>query len=224
MGFFEVATSTPAVRDFSDRPLDDRTIERILETANMAPSGSNAQPWEFIVIRESAIKTQLRELYVDLWEAHKASRIVRERSTLSLRARKALQAGDQFAAALERVPVHVVVVLNRTRMRIERGSDKDRVYPSSVYGSVFPAIELMMLSARALGIGTAVTTMLSPCEERVKQLLKIPEPHQVIALVPMGYPLHSFKRPFRQPVWSRIRKEDWETPWTPTTRQTTHER
>ena len=155
MDFFDVAMTTPAVRDFSERALDDRTIERILETANMAPSGSNAQPWEFIVIRNPSTKQQLQRLYSELWESYKARAIIKGRSSLSPRAQRALSAGDTFTAALLRVPVQIVIVLNRPRARIDRGSEMDRVYPASVYGSVFPAVELMMLAARALGVGTA---------------------------------------------------------------------
>lgn len=215
MDFFDVAMTTPAIRDFSERPLDDHSIERILETANMAPSGSNSQPWEFIVIRNPATKQQIQRLYGELWESYKASAIVKGRASLSSKAQRAISAGDNFTGALLRVPVLIVVVLNRPRTRIERGSEMDRVYPASVYGSVFPAVELMMLAARALGVGTALTTMLSPCEEAVRNLLKIPPTQQVIALVPMGYPKGSFVRPFRKPVWSRIHQEDWERSWTP---------
>lgn len=99
MDFFDVAMTTPAVRDFSERALDDRTIERILETANMAPSGSNAQPWEFIVIRNPSTKQQLQRLYSELWESYKARAIIKGRSSLSPRAQRALSAGDTFTAA-----------------------------------------------------------------------------------------------------------------------------
>jgi nitroreductase len=213
MDFFEVAMTSPAVRDFSDRPLDDRTIERILETANMAPSGSNTQPWEFIVIRDRAIKLEIQRIYGGLWESYKESAIIKGRTSLSPRARSAVLSGDRFTATLAEVPVHIVVVLNRPQSRIERGSDKDRMYPASVYGSIFPAIELMMLAARALSVGTALTTMLSPCEDAVRNLLKIPGEHQVIALVPMGYPKGEFYRPFRKSVWSRIHRDTWEEGW-----------
>jgi nitroreductase len=174
----------------------------------------------FIVIRDPSTKQQIQGLYSELWESYKASAIVKGRPSLSPRAQRAVSAGDTFAAALLRVPVQIVIVLNRSRTRIERGSEMDRVYPASVYGSVFPAVELMMLAARALGVGTALTTMLSPCEETVRGLLKIPSTHQVIALVPMGYPKEGFARPFRKPVWSRIHREDWETAWTRETEDT----
>jgi len=72
-------------------------------------------------------------------------------------------------------------------MRVVRGSPEDLTNFGATYGSVFPAIELMMLAARALGVGTAMTTMLSPHEAETKALLGVPDLYQLIALILMGY-------------------------------------
>ena len=213
MDFFEVATSTPTVRRFSDRPIPQSDLERVLETANMAPSGSNAQPWEFVVVREAPARREIQRLYEEVWGPYKDTAIIRGRSTLSARAQKALAVGDGFAASLAIVPVHVVIFLDRPKMRVERGSPEDLFNFGATYGSIFPAIELMMLSARALGIGTAMTTMLSSREPETKRLLGAPDEFQIIALVPMGYPADGFKRPYRKPVWPRLDDGRWDRPW-----------
>ena len=122
MDFFEVATSTPTMRRFLDRPIPEAELMKILETANMAPSGSNAQPWEFVVVREAAARREIQKLYESVWVPYKDSAIIRGRTTLSPRAVKALKTGDEFAAQLAIVPVHVVVFLDRPKMRVERGS------------------------------------------------------------------------------------------------------
>ena len=96
MNFFVVATTMPTVRRFSDRPLDHTTIERILETANMAPSGSNAQPWEFVIVRDPAARREIQKLYELAWVPYKDSAIIRGRATLSAPAQKALRVGDEF--------------------------------------------------------------------------------------------------------------------------------
>ncbi len=213
MDFFEVATTNPTVRRFLDRPLDHSVIEKILATANMAPSGSNAQPWEFVVVRSARVRKEIQRLYQEVWEPYKETAIIRGRKELSARALKALAIGDEFAAQLAVVPVHVVVFLDRPKMRVERGTDEDIRNFGATYGSVFPAIELMMLSARALGVGTAVTTMLSSRESETKALLGVPDQYQLITLVPMGYPAEDFNRPYRKPVWPRIHDERWDQPW-----------
>jgi len=218
MDFFEVATTVPTVRRFSNRSIDKATIERILGTANMAPSGSNAQPWEFVIVRDPAARREIQRLYELAWVPYKDTAIIRGRTTLSLRAQNALRLGDEFAASLAIVPVHVVIFLDRPKMRVERGSAEDLTNFGATYGSVFPAIELMMLAARACGVGTAMTTMLSPHEAETKALLGVPDIYQLIALIPMGYPAEDFKRPFRKPVWPRIHDGHWDRPWERTTK------
>ena len=213
MDFFEVATTMPTVGRFSDRPLDPSTIERILETANMAPSGSNAQPWEFVIVRDPAARGEIQKLYELAWVPYKDSAIIRGRATLSARAQKALRVGDEFSASLAIVPAHVVVFLDRPKMRVVRGSPEDLNNFGATYGSVFPAIQLMMLAARALGVGTAMTTMLSPHEAETRALLGVPDLYQLIALIPMGYPAEGFKRPFRKPVWPRVHDGHWSRGW-----------
>jgi nitroreductase len=201
------------MRSFSDRPIPQRELERIFETANMAPSGSNAQPWEFVVVRDAAARREIQRLYEASWIPYKDSAIIRGRTTLSARAKKALAVGDGFAASLTVVPVHVVIFLDRPKMRVERGSAEDLTNFGATYGSIFPAIELMMLAARAAGIATAMTTMLSPHEAETKQLLGVPDQYQLIALVPMGYPADGFKRPYRKPVWPRLHDGRWDRAW-----------
>jgi nitroreductase len=213
MDFFEVATTTPTVRRFTDRAVDARDVERVLATANMAPSGSNAQPWEFVVVRAAEARREIQRLYQEVWEPYKDSAIIRGRTTLSPRAQRALKIGDEFAASLAIVPVHIVVFLDRPKMRVERGTPEDGFNFGATYGSMFPAIELLMLSARALGIGTAMTTMLSSREAETKRLLGVPDQYQLITLIPLGYPADGFKRPYRKPVWARIHDERWERPW-----------
>src|ERR1700683_1392036 len=218
MDFFEVATTTPTVRRFLDRPVSGAMIERVLETANMAPSGSNAQPWEFIVVRSAEKRRAIRALYEEVWGPYKETAIIRGRKELSARAKKALAIGDEFAASLAIVPVHILIFLDRPKMRVERGSPEDLTNFGATYGSIFPAIELLMLSARALRLGTGVTTMLSAREPQTKALFGVPDQYQLITLVPMGYSGDDLKRPYRKPVWPRIHDENWDRIWPRPTR------
>ena len=71
----------------------------------------------------------------------------------------------------------------------------------------------MMLAARALGVGTAMTTMLSPHEAETRALLGVPDLYQLIALISMGYPAEDFKRPLRKPVWPRVHDGHWLQGW-----------
>lgn len=100
MDFFEVAYSTPTVRRYLGRPVRDAVLLKVLDAANMAPSGSNAQPWEFVIVRSEPTRRAIQRLYQEVWEPYKQQAIIRGRSQLSARARNAVRTGDQFAASL----------------------------------------------------------------------------------------------------------------------------
>ena len=168
MDFFEVATSTPTMRRFLDARFQEAELVKILETANMAPSGSNAQPWEFVVVRDARSTPRNSAAVRGGVGAVQGQRNhPRPHDAVGARGQ-----GDQDRRRVRRAagdrPVHVVVFLDRPKMRVERGSAEDLFNFGATYGSIFPAIELMMLAARALGIGTAMTTMLSSREPETK--------------------------------------------------------
>jgi len=156
MDFFEVATSTPTMRHFLDRPIPEEELLKILETANMAPSGSNAQPWEFVVVRDAAARREIQKLYEAVWEPYKDSAIIRGRTTLSPRAVKALKTGDEFAAQLAIVPVHVVIFLDRPKMRVERGIDGGRTLRCERAARLFGLAQLFkkLLNGRLRFVGS----------------------------------------------------------------------
>ncbi len=213
MDFFDVAFSTPTTRRYLDRPIDEAVLVRIFETANMAPSGSNAQPWEFVVVRAPELRRTFQRMYEELWVPYKETAIIRGRTQLSARAHNAIRIGDEFAASLGIVPVHVLVFLDRPKMRVVRGSPEDLTNFGATYGSIFPAMQNLMLAARALGIGSAVTTVLTQREAEVKKLVYVPDEYQLIAHMPLGYPAEEFKRPYRKSVFPRLHVDRWENRW-----------
>ena len=66
-GFFDVARRQRACRDFSDRPVPDDVVERMLEAATYAPSAENAQPWVFVVVRDDATRASIMDLTERAW-------------------------------------------------------------------------------------------------------------------------------------------------------------
>jgi nitroreductase len=75
--------------------------------------------------------------------------------------------------------------------------------------SVYPAAQNLMLAARALGIGSCITTIHKFRDEQVKQLLGIPADVETAALIPLGYPLGKFGRPPRRPVGEVAFADSW---------------
>ena len=67
MDLIDTLRSTGAVREFTDQPVDDAAVARILDTARFAPSGANAQAWRVVLVKDPAVRTRLRDLYLPGW-------------------------------------------------------------------------------------------------------------------------------------------------------------
>ena len=72
MDLIETLRSTGAVREFTDDPVGDDVVARILDTARFAPSGGNAQAWHVVVIKDPGLRVRLRDLYVPGWRDYLA--------------------------------------------------------------------------------------------------------------------------------------------------------
>ncbi len=167
--FFEVVRSQRGTAYYKPDPIPDDVVDQILEAATRAPSGSNRQPWRFIVVHDREVKRQLGELY----------REGQHRASGSPSTRKAEEEPVHFSVGMEDVPVLVMVCVERWDMRgfeVYRGA------------SIYPAVQNLMLAAAAHGIGTRLTTIWQHCYEDVAALLGVPNDWAMMALIPMGYP------------------------------------
>jgi nitroreductase len=171
--FFEAARSQRGTRRYASDAVPDDLLQRILEAATWAPSGSNRQPWHFIVIRDPEVKRSLGDLYRS---AMAASRGAEPPPPAPLPE----DGGPPvFSDDLASVPVVIMVCLERWQMR---GRD-------SLRGShIFPAVQNLMLAAAALGLGTRLTTIWQHKDAEVNELLGIPSDVEAMAMIPLGYP------------------------------------
>ena len=171
--FFETARSQRGTRRYASDAVSDDLVQRILEAATWAPSGSNRQPWHFIVIRDPEVKRSLGDLYRS---AMAASRGAEPPPPAPL---PRDDGPPVFSDDLASVPVVIMVCLERWQMR---GRD-------SLRGShIFPAVQNLMLAAAALGLGTRLTTIWQHKDAEVNELLGIPSDVEAMAMIPLGYP------------------------------------
>ncbi len=59
MEFTDVIKTRRSIRNYSDRPVDDATLQRVLDAARLAPSANNTQPWHFVVVQDAARRAKL---------------------------------------------------------------------------------------------------------------------------------------------------------------------
>jgi nitroreductase len=193
MELYDAMTTTPAVRAFKPDPVGDDVLRRVLDHARFAPSGGNRQPWSVVAVRDPATRTRLRELYVPSWENYLDVLGVTPLLALDeppegvapIRFRTVKNA-DRFARRLDEVPLHLVVCAQLDGLAVV---DADLPRPSIVGGaSIYPFVQNLLLALRNEGVGASLTTLITPAEPEVKELLGIPDEVAIAALVAAGYP------------------------------------
>ena len=188
---------TPGCREYLDDPVDDAVIYRVLDNARFAPSGGNRQGWRVVVIRDGATKVAMRDLYLDPWNRYVLEHYGTD-ETMSPERRKHVAAANQMAATMHEVPVHLSVWVDLSVLAV---TDADAGRPSVVAGgSIFPFVQNLQLAARAEGLGTRITTLLSYSESEVRRLVSAPEGYALAATVLLGWPKKLPKNLNRQPV------------------------
>ncbi|MBI5288411.1 MAG: nitroreductase family protein [Chloroflexi bacterium] len=197
MDFFDVATTTRAMRRLHPDPVPDEDLWTILETATMAASGGNTQPWRFVVIRDAEARKRIAAWYLDAWE--KTYGPARELMRANPSSAMTYNSANHLANHLAEVPVLILVTIR-----------KDNFRNGPIAGaSIYPAVQNLMLAARALGYGTTLTTLHKLHDAEVKELLGLPEDQETMALIPLGKPKGKFARPPRQPVERVVYWEKW---------------
>jgi nitroreductase len=205
MELHEVMRSTPAVREYTDDPLPDDVLARILDNARFAPSGGNRQGVRVIVLRDKDTRSALADLGVPAARRYAAQLANGESpwnplhppgvdaSTID-----ATEAPAQVLASLRQAPVVLVVCLD---LGVVAATDQDLDRIGVVPGaSVYPFVWNVLLAARNEGYGGVLTTMIVAAEPRVKDLLGVPEPYVIAAVVPLGKPARQVTKLRRRPV------------------------
>ena len=189
MSLGEAMFSQRAIRRFKPDPIPDEDLHAALEAATKAPSGSNLQPWRFIVIRDPELKEKFGKLYHEAWWAKRRDQGIFPKDIPP--GKGTIQSARQLADEIGQAPVIVLVCAT------SQG-------PASM-ASVIPAAQNLLLAARGQGIGGVLTTLHPDVDERVQQLLNMPAEAQVVYCVPLGYPRGRFGPTQRKPL-SRSRR------------------
>lgn len=211
MDVFEAIATTRAIRRFTDEPVADAQIERCIAAAVQGPSGGNIQPWQFVVVTDPEVKATVAGVYRRAYDRYEPAlmaslppfRSPEDEASFMRSARASRYLADHLsdAAAL------IAVCMPDISMTLHDGDGPLDV--GTPYASVYPAVQNLMLAARALGIGTTLTTVFRVYHDEVREVLGVPERYQVVALVPMGRPRGRFGVARRRPAasvthWNRF--------------------
>jgi nitroreductase len=206
----ETIMTTRAMRRYSDRPVSDDDIVTCLRAAQQAPSGGNVQPQQYVVVQDAALRAEVGRLYREAFDRYERSLPEPSEFPDAERAaawKRSRDASRHLADHLGEVPVIVVFL----QPLIPWGSvdDEGPMDIGRLDASVYPAVQNFCIAARALGLGTALTTVIRIRSAELLDLLGVPAgKFEVAALTPLGYPTGRFGVAPRKPAaavthWNR---------------------
>jgi nitroreductase len=210
LSFFDVVTTTRAIRRYRDEPIPETDLARILFTATRAPSGSNRQPFRFLVLRDGPRAQEARRLlgesFRSLWTAKRATDGYDAGSGVDPSSPKARMAAtmQHYVDHVQYAPVIVLACYRRWR----------DAHPTEG-ASIYPACQNLLLSARALGYGGVMTIWHQYVEADLKAALAIPDDVQIGATITLGRPAGSHGPVRRRPLGELVFEDGWDerAPW-----------
>ncbi len=201
MDVFEAMYTSRALRRFKPDPVPEDVIFQLIDAGIRAPTGHNSQDWRFVVVTDASSKQKMQEWSERAWRlAFPAYQDAGSIDALPRTQRLSIAGVRDLAFSLGSVPLIVIVCGLRGKH-------------SSPGGSHFPAIQNMLLAARALGLGGSIFNLPLVGGNEVYELLEIPESNEIYACVPIGYPVDRPGPLARKPVKKVTYLERFGEPW-----------
>jgi len=199
---FEIMQTTRAMRRLRPDPVPDALIRRILEAGVAAANGGNTQRWRFLVVRDPAIKRAVQAYYKRAFEEVVGPRYRSSAPPPGVTAERYARQHDAVAYLTEHfheAPVWIVACL-----------DEGTAAPTRWAGaSIYPAVQNMLLAARALGLGSTLTTRHLLHEKEAEAALGLPSGVHSYAILPIGYPMGRFGPVRRAPLDQVVYQDRW---------------
>ena len=202
ISLFEAIYTTRALRRLRPDPVPEELLFQLLDAAIRAPSGQNAQDWRFLLITEPQIKQRMQAWAEEGWARYQPRYAENPAlmDELPRTQRLSLKAVKHVVHHLSEAPVVVAVCGLRGRH-------------STPGGSTFPAVQNLLLAARALGLGASIFNLPLARAQELMEALGMPENNQIYCLIPLGYPQDKQGPVRRKPVKAVSYWNRWEQPW-----------
>jgi 5,6-dimethylbenzimidazole synthase len=206
--FVNLARKRRSIRMFKPDPVSDEAIEKILEAARWAMSGANAQPWEFIVIKDGETKKKLGEAYLWITDASLKVELTRLPEYSHTKFSRS-NVNDLSGYILwTRAPV-MIAVLGDART-LQASNMTGRYFEEHTFtNNLANATHMIHLAAAALGLGAQWVTIMQPVSEMMKPILGIPEALKLFSLVPIGYAAQQVT-PYRRELSEMVHYEKYD--------------
>ena len=206
----ELLTTTRSVRKRLDleRPVPMELVRESLEVALQAPTGSNQQGWQWMVITDAGLRKQIGDYYRESFDGYRRSPSYGGRTAGYSEERQEVHArvtssAEWLAERMGDVPVHVIACITASE-------DLPASNQAGLWGSLLPAAWSYQIAARARGLGSAWTTLHLKHEKEISALLGIPPNVRQGVLLPTAYFTgETFKPAPREPLDSVVHLDTW---------------
>ena len=181
MEVLEAIKTRRSIRKYKSDPVDEKTLETVLEAVRWAPSWANTQCWRFVVVSDDALKAKLTE---------------------------ALAANNPATDAIRNAPLVIVAGAKLEKSGFYRGeatTDKGDWFMLDVG----IAMQNLALAAHALGLGTVHVGLFDAA--KAGEAINVPEGHCVVEMSPLGYPDHEAKAPPRRDLSEIVGRNSFPT-------------
>jgi nitroreductase len=217
MELYDVMRSTFAAREFTDDPLPDATLVKILDHARFAPSGGNRQGWHVIVVRDRATREALAEAAAPAAKRYAAQVKLGESPWNTIDPTKAdaatIEATPAPVRLIEPVLKAPVVLVVCVDLKVVASMDQNLDRVGIISGaSIYPFAWNILLAARHEGFGGTITTLAVSQEPTLRSVLGIPPHVAVCAVMPLGKPVKQLSSLKRKPVEQFATRERWGGP------------
>jgi len=201
IGLFEAMYTCRAMRRIKPDPVPPDVLKELIAAANQAPTASNQQHARWIVVRDVAVKKALADI--------NRAAIVRNYGTAATappdpRAERGRSAFLWQAEHMEEIPALVVACLEFASPPVDTF-----VSGAGAGGSIWPAVQNLLLAARGLGLGAVPTTLPLADRTAAKTALELPAHVEPFCVIPVGYPMGRFGPVSRRPLDEVMRWDRW---------------
>ena len=206
MPLAEAMTTQRAIRRIKPDPVDDGLVLQLIELALKGPTAQNEQQWEFIIVKDEAVKRRLGRQNRMMWNVYR--RFAEWKAKGDPKAQKLYTATGWGVDHFEETPVFVVACFRGNRFAFPP------VVAASTYGSIFPAIQNLLLAARAVGLGANINTMPLWSNFAVRRILGLPFGITPCVVIPLGWPIGRYGPTTRKPVGDVVSLDRFDNrPW-----------
>lgn len=202
ISLYDGLRTTRTIRRYTDDPVTDDQLAQVFHLATRAPSGSNRQPFRFVVLRDGPVAVKVRSLLAEgaeeVWGEKRQRGEFPDARPDSATARM-LASMDDYVATFALAPVVVLPCMVRYRdPTVSEGA------------SVYPAVQNLLLGARATGLGGALTMFHQTREPQIRAELNLPPKAFIAATITLGVPAGSHGPVRRKPLAGLVYEDQWD--------------